>query len=180
MVDYVKRVAGPSVGFQIEIRTNPEYPERTYSDKRFSTALAKFLVQKGIVDRSEVQDFSFQTLLDLQKINPHIKTAYLTDKEAEITVHKSDSRIASLLSAVYQLKNFSYSVPHMIKSLGGTLWDPQDIELTKQSLDYAHRLGLKVLSGPSQKKLARRLILKKLKSSSIGGSTALSQIAPIF
>lgn len=33
----------------------------------------------------------------------------------------------------------------MVKALGGYAWDPEDAELTKESLDEAHRLGLKVV-----------------------------------
>jgi len=33
----------------------------------------------------------------------------------------------------------------MVKALGGTNWEPEDAELTKENLDLAHRLGLKVV-----------------------------------
>ena len=33
----------------------------------------------------------------------------------------------------------------MVKDMGGTCWEPEDVELTKETLDEAHRLGLKVV-----------------------------------
>ena len=33
----------------------------------------------------------------------------------------------------------------MIKDLGGACWEPEDVELTKATLDEAHSLGLKVV-----------------------------------
>jgi glycerophosphoryl diester phosphodiesterase len=33
----------------------------------------------------------------------------------------------------------------MVKDLGGTCWEPEDVELTKATLDEAHALGLKVV-----------------------------------
>jgi len=37
------------------------------------------------------------------------------------------------------------SIPAMVKALGGIAWDPEDSQLTRESLDEAHRLGLKVV-----------------------------------
>ena len=33
----------------------------------------------------------------------------------------------------------------LVKALGGFAWEPEDAELTKETLDEAHRLGLKVV-----------------------------------
>ena len=144
VIDYVKRVAGNKVGFQIEIKTDPTHPKWTFSDERFAKQLAKIMEDEGIVNRTEVQAFDFQALIDLQKINPNIKTAYLTDAIGEEEA-RSDSKSALLWSAGHSLRNYGNSIPKMIKALGGKLWGPQDTELTKKSLDEAHRLGLKVV-----------------------------------
>jgi len=43
------------------------------------------------------------------------------------------------------LKEYGGSMPAMVKALGGFAWDPEDAELTKEALDEAHQLGLKVV-----------------------------------
>ena len=96
VIDYVKRVAGNRVGFQIEIKTDSEHPESTYSDKRFATALSAFLKEENIIDRTKLQAFSFQALIELQKINFRIKTAYLTEKQAELQARRQDDHITPL------------------------------------------------------------------------------------
>jgi glycerophosphoryl diester phosphodiesterase len=42
-------------------------------------------------------------------------------------------------------KDYSYSLPKMVKHLGGHCWEPYQMDLTKSDLDEAHRLGLKVV-----------------------------------
>ena len=43
------------------------------------------------------------------------------------------------------IKDHGNSIPQMVKDLGGTCWEPEDTQLTKETLDEAHRLGLKVV-----------------------------------
>jgi glycerophosphoryl diester phosphodiesterase len=43
------------------------------------------------------------------------------------------------------VKDHGNSIPQMVKDMGGTCWEPEDVELTKETLDEAHRLGLKVV-----------------------------------
>jgi glycerophosphoryl diester phosphodiesterase len=43
-------------------------------------------------------------------------------------------------------KDYGYSLPKMVKHLGGNCWEPFAMDLTKNDLDEAHRLGLKVVA----------------------------------
>lgn len=148
VINYVKQMGGDDVGFQIEIKTDPTQPELTFTPEKLAQALATVLEEEGIVNRTEVQAFDFRCLLAIQKINPHIITAYLTDKDTSKEMRSLNPKIAGLWSSGYLLKDYDYSIPKMIKALGGKLWDPQDIELTKKDLDDAHQLGLKVVAWP--------------------------------
>jgi glycerophosphoryl diester phosphodiesterase len=109
-------------------------------------AVADVLHEKSIVDRTEVQAYDWRCLFALQKIDPQIKTAYLTDVVQEKLMQDSDPKKAGLWTGGYLLKNYHNSIPEMIHALGGKLWDPQDLELTKKDLDMAHQLGLKVVT----------------------------------
>ncbi len=146
VIEYTKEIAGNNVAFQIEIKTDPTKPKATFSPKILAKALAKVIDEEEIEDRVEVQAFDFRCLIELQKINPEIKTAYLTDADIDKAMRSSDPKIAGLWSAGYLLKDYDNSIPKMVKALGGSLWDPQDTELTKKSLMQAHELGLKVVT----------------------------------
>ena len=144
VIDYVKSVAGDRVGFQIEIKTDPTHPEWSFSPKKLATALAKLMQQEGIVNRTEVQAYDWRCLLAIQKINPKIVTAYLTDELIVKSMSSSDPKVAGLWSAGYLLKNYR-SVPDMIAALGGKIWGPEYWGVTLKLVNEAHHDQLKVV-----------------------------------
>ena len=56
-----------------------------------------------------------------------------------------DPKIAGLWSGGKLLKDYNNSLPQMVKALGGSIYGPEDVTLTKEQLNEAHRLGLKVV-----------------------------------
>ena len=144
VIDYTKRVAGDKVGFQIEIKNDPDHPDETFPPTVLAKAVAKILQQENIVDRTEVQAFDWRNLYELHKINPKIKTAFLTYKAGINDMLSSNNKIAGLWTGDHLFKDYT-SMPAMVFELGGNIWGPQDTELTKKNLDIAHKLGLKVV-----------------------------------
>ena len=140
----VKQSATYPVGFQIELKTDPTQPHLSSSPEAMTRALERVIREEGIVDRAKVQAYDWRCLLLLQQLNPEVKTAYLTDLNHEKVLRHIDPAIAGLWTAGYLLKNYHDSIPEMIKALGGTWWDAEDIEITSEVLEKAHQLGLKV------------------------------------
>ncbi|MDE4990518.1 glycerophosphodiester phosphodiesterase, partial [Francisella tularensis subsp. holarctica] len=68
---------------QIEIKTNPYYLEASWSEQEMAESLNKVLLKTGMTDNYEVQSYEWQALVDLQKINPKVNTAYLTEQTTE-------------------------------------------------------------------------------------------------
>lgn len=143
VIDYIKKEAGESVHFQIEIKTDPANPAISVTPKKIVYALNNLLIEEHISSRTKVQAFDWQCLLLLQAINKEVSTAFLTSLEEEETMRNPNPRIAGLWTGGFLLKNYS-SLPEMIKSLGGTWWDAQDTELNQKNIAQAHQLGLKV------------------------------------
>jgi len=141
VVQFVKKMAGDKVGFQIEIKNDPTQPELTASPKDFAKALYQLMTEENISDRAEIQASDWRCLIELNKLNKHIKTAYLSD-HTTVTMDDTEKGVwtAGLLP-----KDYSYSLPQMVKHLGGFCWEPFEMDVTKSSLDEAHRLGLKVV-----------------------------------
>lgn len=136
VIRYADKATNHRIRYQIEIKTNPALPDATYTPYKMATAVAAVMKHYGVVNRSEVQAFDYRVLQALQKINPRIKTAYLTEKDQNKPV---------LWHAGHRLSEYNGSIPGMVKALGGRCWDPQDTMLTKKQLDDAHRLGLRVV-----------------------------------
>jgi glycerophosphoryl diester phosphodiesterase len=149
VIRHVKGKAGTAVGFQIEFKTDPTQPAWTYAPDEFAAALYAILVEEDIVERSEVQSFDWRCLHEIQKLDARVKTAYLTEWDNEPGTPNSffdpDPARAGLWTGGALVKDHGNSIPQMVKDLGGTCWEPEDAELTKEALDEAHRLGLKVV-----------------------------------
>ncbi|MCF6776286.1 glycerophosphodiester phosphodiesterase [Thiotrichales bacterium 19X7-9] len=143
VIQYVKSVAGSDVGFQIEIKTDPKEPEKTVTPSEFANKLYQVLKDEEIINRSEIQAFDFRCLLELQKIDKNVKTAYLTDHTNNPKDGNKKERI--IWTAGYDVKDYDNSFPKMIKALGGSAWEPYEMDLTKNEFDQAHKLGLKVV-----------------------------------
>lgn len=127
VVDYVDRNSDKQVRFQLEIKTDTEHPDWSPDPKKFADLLYALLKEKNLITRVEVQAFDWRYLKELQKRDTRIKTAYLIDS-TEIERMKKD-----------------HSLPKTIKDLGGACYEPEDVALTKEDLDQAHKLGLKVV-----------------------------------
>lgn len=149
VVRYVKKTTNNQVGFQIEMKTDPTRPEQNPDIAAFAAAVYKILKDENIIDNTEVQAFDFRCLYELQKLDSRIKTAYLTSRDNKKggieDFLSNDPKIAGLWTGGKLLKNYDNSIPKMIKALGGHVWGPEDFQLTKEALDEAHRLGLKVV-----------------------------------
>jgi glycerophosphoryl diester phosphodiesterase len=85
----------------------------------------------------------------MQKLDSHVKTAYLTSRDNGKggigSFFSDDEKIAGAWTGGRLIKDYGATIPQMVKALGGYAWEPEDAELTKESLDEAHKLGLKVV-----------------------------------
>lgn len=141
VVESVKKIAGNKVGFQIEIKNDPTKPELTATPKEFAAALYKLMKKEDIINITEVEAFDWRCLVELNKLDPKIKTAYLSDHTTEVM----DDFEKGTWTAGLKPKDYDYSLPKMVKRLGGYCWEPFEMDLTKKDLDEAHILGLKVV-----------------------------------
>jgi len=148
VIHFVKAHADERVGFQIEMKTEPAHPEYSADPKKFAQALYKILADEGIIDRAEIQAFDFRCLTELLKIDKRVKTAFLTSRDNERggadDFYSSDQAVATRWTGGPLAADYG-SIPKMVKALGGYAWEPEDVQLTKESLEEAHRLGLKVV-----------------------------------
>lgn len=145
VVKYTDKVTNRHVKFQIEVKNTPEHPNWTVSPKEFAQILYRDMKKYNLVDRSEIQSFDWEVLYELQKLNPKIKTAYLVGYDDIERMKSSDAKQAGLWSGGKLLKDHNNSLPQMVKDLGGACYEPEDVTLTKEQLDEAHKLGLKVV-----------------------------------
>lgn len=144
VIDLVNKITDNQVNFNIEIKNDPVHLDWTVSPQEFASILYKLLKQNNLIDRVEIQSFDWQPLYELQKLDSRIKTAYLVAQGDITHMQDVDPAKAGLWSGGKLLKDYNNSLPQMIKALGGSCYEPEDVALTKSDLDEAHDLGLKV------------------------------------
>jgi glycerophosphoryl diester phosphodiesterase len=148
-VRFAESATGKKIGYQIEMKTEPSRPDYSAPPDDFAAAVYKVLKEEGIVDRVEVHAFDFRCLFELQKLDKRLRTAYLTSRDNERggadSFFSPDPKVAGLWTGGKFVKDYGGSIPAMVKALGGFAWDPEDAELTRESLEEAHRLGIKVV-----------------------------------
>lgn len=149
VIRYVNEKTKKRVGFQIEFKTDPEHNDWTFTPAEFAVALYRILVEEDIVSICEVQSFDWRCLYELQKLDKRVKTAYLTEWDNEpgtpYSFFDPNPAIAGLWTGGIFVKDHKNSIPQMVKDMGGACWEPEDVVLTKATLDEAHALGLKVV-----------------------------------
>ncbi len=139
----VRKSGDNQVKLNIETKIDPAHPENSPDPERFVTLLLDLLKKEHFEDRVIVQSFDWRTLVLVQKRAPKIPTAYLTIQAGpapNVTLDK-----ASAWTAGFDPVTHGGSVPAAIKAAGGTIWSPLYVDITKESVDEAHRLGLQVL-----------------------------------
>lgn len=149
VVRFAEKETRKRIRYQIEIKTDPAHPDYSPPPEAFAAAVYKVLRDEGIIDRVEVHAFDFRCLYELQRLDRRIRTAYLTSRDNEQGGEESflspDPKVAGQWTGGKLLQDYGGSLPAMVKAMGGYAWDPEDAELTKEALDEAHRLGLKVV-----------------------------------
>jgi glycerophosphoryl diester phosphodiesterase len=141
VIQYVSQFSQNQVGFQIEMKTDPTLGTLSANPQSFAKAIYKILSDEKVINRSEIQAFDFRCLYELQKIDSQVKTAYLTSRD----LFQTHPKLAGLWTEGKLVKDYGNSLPQMVKALGGFAWEPEDTELSKESLAEAKKLGLKVV-----------------------------------
>jgi glycerophosphoryl diester phosphodiesterase len=138
--------AKSKIRFQIEIKTDPRYPETTVAPQKFAELIAELINRMNLYAQVEVHSFDWRNLLFLQKSDPRICTSFITSK-LENRAHLLTSPFTyRQWFAGYKVKNYRHSWPELIVALGGKIWCPDFKDLTEKNVAEAHTLGLKVVT----------------------------------
>ncbi len=143
--DLVKRSGNDSVRLNIETKINPERPENTVSPEMFVETLLAVIDAQQFQSRVTIQSFDWRTLQLVQARAPDIETVYLTAQQDWLDNVKPFDGKPSPWSAGFNLAQYDGNVPAMVKASGGAVWSPFSGDVTKERIEQAQALGLKVI-----------------------------------
>jgi glycerophosphoryl diester phosphodiesterase len=131
--------------FCLEIKSSPLAPERTTDPANFARKVIEVVHDHGMSARVSVLSFDWSTLAAAKEIAPEIPITCLTAEQSWqdniISRHRASSWTAPL--HVYQ---FGGSIPRTVKAAGAANWAPYYEELTREKVEEAHALGLRVVT----------------------------------
>ena len=138
----VKKSGNETVRFNIETKISPLDPAQTARPEDFARKLLAAIRGGGMASRATIQSFDWRTLAVVQKEAPEIATVYLTT----ITgfMDNIQTRGDSPWTAGIRFRDHG-SVPRMVKAGGGAVWSPYLGDLSRESVEEAQSLGLKVV-----------------------------------
>jgi glycerophosphoryl diester phosphodiesterase len=113
-------MAGKSgVRFNIETKLLPTHAGETVGPEAFARALVGEIRKAGLERRTTIQSFDYRTLKIVEREAPEIETVYLTETKD--------------------------AIPQKVKAAGAKIWSPDFRALSKETVDEAHRLGLRIV-----------------------------------
>jgi len=140
----VRDMGASDVQFNVETKTDPGVPGNTLDPESFVRALLRVIGTPGMLKRVTVQSFDWRTLAIVQRLEPQLRTVYLT-----VPPPVADRYPSGLWTAGHHLKDYNGSVPQMVRAASGkavgVVWSPHFSSLTADLVREAQDLGLKVI-----------------------------------
>jgi glycerophosphoryl diester phosphodiesterase len=135
----VKRLGADDVQFDIETKVFPDRPDDTLPPEAFVTTLLAAIREAGMTRRVMIQSFDWRTLALVQRLEPGMRTVFLT-----IKTRSADNAADPAWTAGRKHGDYP-SVAHMVKAAGGTTWSPNVGSLDAPAVKAAQALGLLVV-----------------------------------
>jgi len=137
--------AGKSVRFNLETKITPTSADTTPDATTFARLAVDAVRKAGVEARTTIQSFDWRTLLAVKRIAPEIATACLTAEGGNFDTVKPDATGRSPWHAGIAPSDHGGSLPRMVRAAGCAVWSPNHASVTRERVDEARRLGLKVL-----------------------------------
>ncbi len=135
----VKQIGASDVQFDIETKVFPNRPNDTPAPESFVKTLLAVIRDAGMTERVMIQSFDWRTLELVQRLEPGMRTVYLTVQNRNSNNVEDPSWTAGRLARDHP------SVAHMVKAAGGTIWSPNFNNIEQSAVKHAHELGLQII-----------------------------------
>jgi glycerophosphoryl diester phosphodiesterase len=142
--ELVNKSGNQSVGFNIEIKINPDKPQLTLPPDEFVAAVIKVIRRYKMEQRVSLQSFDWRALREVQTLAPDIATSYLTADQSWLSNLQTGRPGPSPWLDGLDIDDFEGSAARAIKAAGGDIWSSYHQEVDADSIKLAHQLGLKV------------------------------------
>lgn len=142
--ELVNKSGNKIVGFNIEVKINPEAPELTLPPEEFVWLVVDVVNRYKMQKRVVLQSFDWRVLQQVQTLSPGIKTSYLTANQSWLNNLQTGMPGSSPWLAGIDIDDYGGNAARAIKAAGGNIWSSYHKEVSRELIKQAQESGLSV------------------------------------
>ena len=142
-----------NIVLNIETKSYPDPASAGYKNnadpKKFVEVFNNIVKKYDMEDRVVLQSFDWQTLIEMKKLNPNISTSALWQEQPSWgrdseSLRRYEKKKSPWLGGL-DIKDYQGNPVKAAHSIGAYIISPYYTEISKQDVDEAHSLGMKVV-----------------------------------
>lgn len=142
-----------NIVLNIETKSYPDPASAGYKNnadpKKFVEVFNNIVKKYDMEDRVVLQSFDWQTLIEMKKLNPNISTSALWQEQPSWgrdseSLRRYEKKKSPWLGGL-DIKDYQRNPVKAAHAIGADIISPYYTEISKQDVDEAHSLGMKVV-----------------------------------
>ncbi len=153
LMQLIQSYGDKNIVLNIETKSYPDPASAGYKNnadpKKFVEVFNNIVKKYDMEDRVVLQSFDWQTLIEIKKLNPNISTSALWQEQPSWgrdseSLRRYEKKKSSWLGGL-DIKDYQGNPVKAAHAIGADIISPYYTEISKQDVDEAHSLGMKVV-----------------------------------
>ena len=153
LMQLIQSYGDKNIVLNIETKSYPDPASAGYKNnadpKKFVEIFNNIVKKYDMEDRVVLQSFDWQTLIEMKKLNPNISTSALWQKQPSWgrdseSLRRYEKKKSPWLGDL-DIKDYQGNPVKAAHAIGADIISPYYTEISKQDVDEAHSLGMKVV-----------------------------------
>lgn len=153
LMQLIQSYGDKNIVLNIETKSYPDPASAGYKNnadpKKFVEIFNNIVKKYDMEDRVVLQSFDWQTLIEMKKLNPNISTSALWQEQPSWgrdseSLRRYEKKKSSWLGGL-DIKDYQGNPVKAAHAIGADIVSPYYTEISKQDVDEAHSLGMKVV-----------------------------------
>ncbi len=153
LMQLIQSYGDKNIVLNIETKSYPDPASAGYKNnadpKKFVEVFNNIVKKYDMEDRVVLQSFDWQTLIEMKKLNPNISTSALWQEQPSWgrdseSLRRYEKKKSPWLGGL-DIKDYQGNLVKAAHAIGADIISPYYTEISKQDVDEAHSLGMKVV-----------------------------------
>lgn len=153
LMQLIQSYGDKNIVLNIETKSYPDPASAGYKNnadpKKFVEVFNNIVKKYNMEDRVVLQSFNWQTLIEMKKLNPNISTSALWQEQPSWgrdseSLRRYEKKKSPWLGGL-DIKDYQGNPVKAAHAIGADIISPYYTEISKQDVDEAHSLGMKVV-----------------------------------